>query len=113
MNVPSFLYSALDEETQGLAEELASLGGGNARAVNMEIHCILDDRLDSSDKQTIWLNGGTIAIRDTVLPVGTPIDECMKNALFSSSHRLHNVLQAPSADFAPVKYEEILCPELE
>ena len=103
MSVPSFLYSPLDAETQRMADELAYLGGGDARAINMEVHCILDDRLSRLDNQTVWLSGESVNLRDTTLPMGTPIAECMRSHPFSSSCKLQDVLQFPPESFPPVR----------
>jgi hypothetical protein len=103
MGTPSFLYSALDEETQRLAGELARLGGGDATAVNIEVHAVLDDRLDRHENQTIWLNKASIDLRDALLPIGTPIAQCMKSYSLSGSCRLQDILQYPSDHFIPVR----------
>lgn len=103
MVIPSFLYSALDVETLRMSEELASLGGGDAKAVTMEVHCVVDDRLRRLDNQTIWLNEGSVGIRDALQPLDTPISESMKNYAMSNSYMLHDVLQCPSHKFAPLK----------
>jgi hypothetical protein len=103
MVIPSFLYSALDIETLRMSQELASLGGGDARAVNMEVNCIVDDRLQRLDNQTIWLNEGSVGIRDALQPLDTPISESVKNYAISHSYMLHKVLQCPSHKFTPLK----------
>lgn len=103
MSVPSFLYSALDRETQALAAELASLGGGDANQVPMEVHCILDDRLEKGDNQTVWINDkSTISLRDKSLPLHSAID-AMKKYSFNSAYTLQDILQHPSYHFTPLK----------
>ena len=104
MVVPSFLYSALDIETQRMTDELAALGGGDARAVAMEMHCIIDDRLARSDSQTIWLKERAVSIRDASQPLNAPIAESMSNYATSGSYLLHDVLQCSSHEFVPVRY---------
>ena len=42
ISVPSFLYAGIDLETLTLARELEELGGGDACAVNMEIHSFIN-----------------------------------------------------------------------
>lgn len=103
MSVPSFLYSALDFETQKMSAELASLGGGSARTVNMEVHCVVDDRLHRLDNQTIWMNEVSIGLREAVQLLNAPVSEYTKKYNFSSSYKLQDVLQSPPEFFAPVK----------
>ena len=103
MSVPSFLYSALDPETQRMAEELASLGGGNARAINMEVHCIIDDRLSRLDNQTIWRDGASVCLKEYQQLQGSPISESIRKYNFTGSYKLQDVLQSPTDIFAPVK----------
>lgn len=86
-----------------MAEELASLGGGNARAINMEVHCIIDDRLSRLDNQTIWMNGASVCLREYQPQLGSPIPEIVKKYNFTSSYRLKDVLQSPPESFAPAK----------
>lgn len=103
MMVPSFLYSALDLHTLRMAEELALLGGGDCKANNMEVHCIVDDRLSKSDNQIIWLNDDSVTVKDALQPSDMPFQSFMRNYKASSTSFLHDVLQCPPEKFSPLK----------
>ena len=104
MMVPSFLYSALDLQTLRMAEELDLLGGGDCKAIDMEVHCIVDDRLSKSDNQIIWLNDESVTVKDALQPSDVPLSNCKRNYKVSSTSFLHDVLQCPPENFTPLKY---------
>lgn len=93
--VPSFLFSPLDHETQLLTSELESLGGGDAIAIDMETHYVLDDRLAKGENQTVWLNGNQISLRDASMPLRSPISDNIKTFKVSDTYKLQDVLQCP------------------
>ena len=104
MMVPSFLYSALDLQTLRMAEELALLGGGDCKAVNMEVHCIIDDRLSKLDNQTIWLNDESVSVKDALQASDVRYPNSMRDYRVSSTSFLHDVLQSTPENFTPLKY---------
>ena len=53
IEIPSFLYAALDQDTQQLANELEQLGGGDAKAVPMEVHGLIGYRQQMATGCTI------------------------------------------------------------
>jgi hypothetical protein len=93
--VPSFLYSPLDYQTQLLTDELESLGGGDSKANNMEAHYVLDDRLTRGENQTVWLNGKHISLRDVLMPLNSPISDNITNFEVTDTYTLQDVLQYP------------------
>jgi hypothetical protein len=103
-DVPSFLYSPLDNETRMLTEELESLGGGDAKAVNMGLHCVVDDRLEKKDSQVIWPGKDAVEVRDALMPRNAPISECMKRFPATDSHSLTDVLRYPN-ELPIVRYD--------
>ena len=104
MMVPSFLYSALDMQTLRMAEELALLGGGDCKAVNMEVHCIVDDRLSKLDNQIIRLNDESVTVKDALQSSDVRYPKCMRDYRVSSTSFLHDVLQSTPENFTPLKY---------
>ena len=112
MIVPSFLYSALDQQTLRMAQELALLGGGDCKAINMEVHCIIDDRLSKSDSQIIWLNDESVSVlvKDSLAPLDGRFLNSMKDSKALKEYKatstsfLHDVLQCPPENFIPLKY---------
>lgn len=104
MMVPSFLYSALDLQTLRMAEELALLGGGDCKAVNMEVQCIVDDRLSKLDNQIIWPNDESVSVLDALQPSDARYPKRLRDFRVSSTSFLHDVLQSTPENFTPLKY---------
>jgi hypothetical protein len=93
--VPSFLYSPLDYQTQLLTNELESLGGGDSKANYMEAHYVLDDRLTRGDNQTVWLNRNHVSLRDAFMPLNSPISDNIMNFEVTDTYKLQDVLECP------------------
>lgn len=87
MSVPSFVYSGVDSNIHALSEELESLGGGDARVANLELNCLIDDRIDSNDGQVLWPLGKSVAIRDPKIPKNHPMSESMRYFPVTSATR--------------------------
>ena len=64
MDIPSFWYAALDATTKELAAELNELGGGDAQAAPIELHCIVDSRRHADESQTVWRLDNAIGLKD-------------------------------------------------
>ena len=47
ISIPSFLYAGIDLETLAMAKELQELGGGDACATNMDVHCFVNHYNDN------------------------------------------------------------------
>ena len=101
--VPSFLFSPLDEETKKLTMELESLGGGDAKAINMGIHCIIDERLERNEAQVIWHSGDSVELRDALMSRNSPKLDCMKRYKATTTGSLIDTLRNP-ADTPMARY---------
>lgn len=78
MSAPSFLFSALDEETLSLADELNSLGGGDATVRNLSLHAVVNSHISKDDCQVLFSFGNSVGIRDVLLPRHHPSGNNMK-----------------------------------
>jgi hypothetical protein len=95
MAEPSFLYCGLDAETRALAQELETLGGGDATLDTMDVHAIIDDRLVKGDMQVLWAHNKTVGLRNALLPRSQPEADTMSYTTVTSTQRLSDMLRAP------------------
>lgn len=80
---PSYVYSSLDRSTLSLAQELESLGGGDATVSPLELHVVVRKAKRTKgqrDKniQIYWAFDNVLGVRDTMLPVHQPSSQNMK-----------------------------------
>lgn len=82
------MFSGVNSSIKELNEELSSLGGGDARLSPLELDCLIDDRIENTDAQTLWPLGKSIGLRNATLPRNQPVADTMKYFNVSSATRL-------------------------
>lgn len=79
IEIPSYFYSGLDEDTIKLSKELDSLGGGDAKALTMDVIAIVaNERAKKKGSQCIWNYGSSVGLRDVFAPKSSTIDDSIK-----------------------------------
>lgn len=113
---PSFLYSALDDETKQLSADLEELGGGDASVKPFELHVIAtppngtihstssspspshrSPSQKQQQQQCIWLHDNSVGLRDSLAPPDTPSSEAMKYFPATSTTTLPRIIASASA----------------
>jgi hypothetical protein len=95
MEIPSFLYAAVDPETTEMAQELNLLGGGDATIFDFETHCFVraSPKLVKSEPRILWRYEKSIGLRDLKFPINHPINEALLTFSVTRTYNLDDVLE--------------------
>eukprot|EP01041_Mallomonas_annulata_P012396 gene12396-26079_t len=90
-------------ELKSLNAELDSLGGGDARVGNLELHTIVDEWKTKGDSQTLWPLHNSIGIKQITSSNNQSNSEDVKYFPISSTSTLSSIIESPEK-YSPINH---------